>query len=60
MRHFLNGVEVSPRNRDSIGVKSNFTERPTELELNVDSIVLTREAYDIIKVFLRVFRTKCN
>jgi len=49
MRHFLNGVEVSPRNRDSIGVKSNFTERPTELELNVDSIVLTREAYDIIK-----------
>lgn len=49
MRHFLNGVEVSPRNRDSIGVKSNFTERPTELELNVDSIVLTREAYNIIK-----------
>jgi len=49
MRHFLNGVEISPRNKDEIGVKSDFTQNPAELELSVDSVVLTREAYDIIK-----------
>jgi len=49
MRHFLNGVEISPRNKDDIGVKSDFTQNPAELELSVDSVILTREAYDIIK-----------
>ena len=28
MRHFLNGVEVSPRNRDEIGVVCDFTGNP--------------------------------
>ena len=49
MRHLLNGVEISPRNRDSIGVVSLFEGNPDELSLNVDSVVLSREAYDIIK-----------
>ena len=49
MRHLLNGVEISPRNRDSIGVVSLFEGNPDELSLNVDSIILPREAYDMIK-----------
>ena len=49
MRHFLNGIEVSPRNADSIGLTSDFTDDPDILKLNTDNIVLTREAYDIVK-----------
>lgn len=49
MKHFLNGVEVSPRNRDSIGVVSDFTGDPDELNLNVDTIILPREANEIVK-----------
>lgn len=45
MRHFINGIETSPRNTEEIGVKSDFTERPNELALNVDSVVLVREGY---------------
>ena len=48
MRHFLNGVEISPRNREDIGVISNYTGDPNELSLSVDSIVLPREANDIV------------
>jgi hypothetical protein len=49
MRHLLNGVEITPRNRDSIGVVSTFEGNPDELSLNVDSIVLPREAYAMVK-----------
>jgi hypothetical protein len=49
VRHFLNGIEVSPRNADSIGITSDFTDDPDILKLNTDNIVLTREAYDIVK-----------
>jgi len=49
MRHLLNGVEITPRNRDSIGVVSTFEGNPDELSLNVDSLVLPREAYEMIK-----------
>ena len=49
MKHLLNGVEITPRNRDSIGVVSTFQGNPDELSLNVDSIVLSREGYDLVK-----------
>lgn len=49
MRHLLNGVEITPRNRDSIGVVSTFDGNPDELSLNVDTIVLPREAYAMVK-----------
>lgn len=49
MKHYLNGIEISPRNRDSIGVVSDFTGNPEFLSLNVDSIILPREGNDIIK-----------
>jgi hypothetical protein len=54
MRHFLNGIEVSPRNIDSIGFSSKFDDSITiggdnrELSINVDTIVLPNEARDII------------
>ena len=49
MRHFLNDIEITPRNRDSIGVVSDFSDNPNELQLNIDSIVLPREAFTIVQ-----------
>lgn len=49
MKHILNGVTISPRNADSIGLVSDFTGNPDVLSLNIDTLVLTREGYDVIK-----------
>jgi len=49
MRHLLNGVEIAPRNLDSIGVVSNFTGDPEELSISVETVVLPREANQIIR-----------
>ena len=49
MRHFINGIEIAPRNLQDIGVKIDFTERPFTLELNVDNIILSREGYELVK-----------
>lgn len=49
MRHFLNDIEISPRNRDTIGVVSDWTGDPDVLSLNVDTLQLPREAYQIVK-----------
>jgi len=49
MRHFLNEVEIAPRNITEIGVINDFTDRPKELEINVDKLILPREALTIIQ-----------
>ena len=49
MRHFLNGIEIAPRNLDQIGVVSDFTDNPDFLRINVESVVLPREAKTIIE-----------
>ena len=49
MRHFLNGIEITPRNRNEIGVVSDFSGNPEILNLNTESVILPREAMDIIK-----------
>ena len=49
MRHFLNGIEISPRNREGIGVVSDFSGNPDILSLNVDSLILPREANELIR-----------
>ncbi|MFN6013356.1 MAG: hypothetical protein ACK47F_04180, partial [Flavobacteriales bacterium] len=49
MRHFLNDIEITPRNRTEIGVISDFSDNPEILSINVDSLILPREAYDIVK-----------
>ena len=49
MRHFLNEIEITPRNREVIGVISDFTDNPEVLKVNVDTIVLPREAYGIVQ-----------
>ena len=49
MRHFLNEIEITPRNREVIGVVSDFTDNPEVLKVNVDTVILPREAYDIVK-----------
>lgn len=52
MKHFLNEIEISPRNREEIGVISDFTGNPEVLNVNVDTIILPREAYDIVKIHI--------
>lgn len=49
MRHFLNDIEIAPRNLPEIGLVSDFTDRPNELSLNIDKVILPREARDIIR-----------
>ena len=48
MKHFLNDIEISPRNRTEIGIVSTFTDDPDVLQLSTDTIVLPREGFDII------------
>ena len=48
MRHYLNDIEITPRNRQSIGIKSDFTGNPNELQLSTDSVILPREGMDLI------------
>jgi len=49
MKHYLNNIEITPRNRTEIGVVSDFTGSPDILNLTTDTIILPREANDIIK-----------
>lgn len=49
MKHFLNGIEITPRNRTAIGIQSDFTGAPMVLELTTETIQLPREGFDIIK-----------
>lgn len=47
-RHYINGVEIRPKNADNIGFKLDFVGNWQEAELSVDSIVLEREARDMV------------
>jgi hypothetical protein len=48
MKHYVNGVEIAPVNADNIGIRLDFTGDAKEAELNVDSIVLTNDAYKAV------------
>lgn len=48
MKHFLTDIEINPRNRESIGIKSNFTGNPNELQLTTDSLILPREGMQLV------------
>ena len=52
MRHFLNNIEVSPRNVLEIGLNTNFSGDPSILEIDTDKVVLPREGKDIILLHL--------
>tara|TARA_R110000787_G_scaffold148149_1_gene262019 strand:+ start:1493 stop:3247 length:1755 start_codon:yes stop_codon:yes gene_type:complete len=48
MRHFLNGIEIAPRNLEQIGVVADFNGNPDFLSISVDSLTLPREAVEIV------------
>jgi hypothetical protein len=48
MKHYLNGVEVAPRNVLEIGLITDYTGNPEMLQVDTDTIVLPREARDVI------------
>jgi hypothetical protein len=49
MKHFLNEIEISPRDRNEIAITTDFTNLPDVLNISTDSLILTRDAYDIVK-----------
>jgi hypothetical protein len=49
MKHFLNDIEISPRNRTDIGIVSDFSGNPEVLKLTTDNIKLPREGNEIIR-----------
>jgi len=49
MRHFINDIEISPRNVLNIGLNSDFTGRPENMELSVDRLILPREALTVVQ-----------
>jgi len=55
MRHFLNGIEIAPRNILSVGVESTFTDREDWLEVDVDRLILPRESVAIIQQHLQTY-----
>jgi len=48
MRHYLNGVPVSPRNVLEIGLNTDYTGNPNMLQIDADTVILPREAREII------------
>lgn len=48
MKHYLNGAEIAPRNVLDIGLITDYTGNPEMLQVDTDTIVLPREARDII------------
>ena len=48
MKHFLNGVEIAPRNVLEIGLITDYTGNPEMLQVDTDTIILPREGKDII------------
>lgn len=48
MRHFLNNIEIAPRNILEFGVLSTFTGEPNILQVDADKVILPREAKAII------------
>ena len=48
MKHFLNDIEISPRNRDNIGIISEFVNEVRQLKLTTESVILPNEARDIV------------
>tara|TARA_R110002126_G_scaffold93089_5_gene220760 strand:+ start:11253 stop:12983 length:1731 start_codon:yes stop_codon:yes gene_type:complete len=48
-RHFINGIEIRPKDADKIGVKMDWTtDNAIEAELTVDSIVLENKAKKLV------------
>ncbi len=48
MKHFLNNIPISPRNVLEIGLITDYTGNPSILQVDTDSVILPREAKDII------------
>ena len=48
MKHFLNNIPVSPRNVLEIGLITDYTGNPNMLQIDSDTVVLPREAKEII------------
>lgn len=48
MIHYINNIQITPRNRTEIGIISDFSGNPDVLSLNTETIILPREAKDIV------------
>lgn len=53
MKHFIKGVEVTPRNLEDIGITVNFSKDVQQESLNVDSVVVPMNGRKIIMEHLK-------
>lgn len=53
MKHFIKGVEVTPRNLEDIGISVNFSKDVQQESLNVDSVVVPMNGRKIIMEHLK-------
>ena len=51
----LNGVEVTPRNTLEVSLNTDWTGRPTELEVDSDSLVLPREGVEVVQNWINQY-----
>jgi hypothetical protein len=47
-KHFINGIEVRPKDADEIGIELDWTGDAQETELNVDSLILENDAKRLV------------
>jgi len=47
-RHYINGIEIRPKNGDEIGLKMDWSGDTEEAELNTDSIILENKAKQLV------------
>lgn len=55
MNFYLNNQEITPVNALQFSLNSDFTGRPSELEISADKLVLQREAVDVIQNWVTTF-----
>lgn len=51
----LNGVEITPRNQLEISLNTDWTGRPTELEVDTDSLALPREGVEVVQNWINQY-----
>jgi len=48
MKHYINGVEISPRNNFDIGIKVDFSAKADQNNMSVDNVILANEGKRLV------------
>jgi hypothetical protein len=48
MKHYINGIEITPRNNFDIGIKVDFSARADQNNISVDNVILVNQAKKLV------------